>query len=230
MTSGLVSLALGLMDSSRLSGVTIRLVGSVGILVLMKSDGEGRPHPPKDIDLAARASERVGVQSFLKAKGWSMSKRLLLVAELRETYFSGGNDSTLDVFYDVIDGNHPISIKYRLTSSWPTLSWTDLLLTKLQRREMRPEDVWDVILLASSIENLDRAYFQAVIGSDWGLYTTITDNLESIKATAPQRIRELTRLQETASHAPKAAAWRIRSIVGRHAKWWREVSPGYARS
>jgi len=221
-------LALALMESSRESGLALRLVGSVAILVLMNSDGRGRPQQPKDIDLAADRSERMAVQSFLEVNGWSISKTLLLIAELRETYFTDTAAPSLDVFYDEIDGNHPISIKARLGCSWPTLSWTDLLLTKLQRKNMRAEDVWDVKLLMASVETVETLYFQTMLGCNWGLYTTVTDNLKDLKTNAPYLSAEVTHLQQLAASAPKSLMWKFRSIIGRRLKWWREMSSGSA--
>ena len=59
-----------------------------------------------------RGSERMAVQSFLKAKGWSMSKALLLFAELRETFPSADMVDDLTIFN--VGGN-----KYRLIAAIP---------------------------------------------------------------------------------------------------------------
>lgn len=224
MDLALQSTSVGLIESSARHDLTLRLVGSIAILVLMKSSGHGRPEFPKDIDLAARGSERNAVQSFLALEGWSVARSLLLVAEMRETYTSFTTSCTLDVFYDEIDGNHAISIADRLSLSWPTLSWTDLFLTKLQRRCMRKEDVWDIALLMSSVESLDRAYFQSVVGDSWPLYTTITDNFLYLERVIPRYVPEIVHLRMLALHASKSFKWRLRSTVGRRVKWWQDVS------
>lgn len=224
MQRELPSVAVRLIESSTRYELTLRLAGSIGILVLMNSDGLGRPEYPKDIDIAACATQRGTVQSFLTAEGGLIEKDLLLVSEFRETYVLQKLNVTLDVFYDDIDGNHPISIVNRLELSWPTLSWTDLLLTKLQRRHMRSEDVWDVALLMSSIESVDAARFQTMLGGNWPLYTTVMDNLAHIGRLVPGRMVEIDRLQRFAVGASKSLRWKLRSSVGRRVKWWREVS------
>jgi hypothetical protein len=224
MEGGLPKVAVRLIESSARYGLTLRLAGSVGILVLMNSHGLGRSEYPKDIDIAARAAERMRVQSFLAVHGWLIASDLLLVSELRETYLLADPNLTLDVFYDEIDGNHPIAIANRLECSWPTLSWTDLLLTKLQRRHMRPEDVWDVTLLLSSLDRLDPPAFQKALGCNWSLYTTIMDNFAYVKEIVPSRAAEIDRLQLLAFRTSKSLGWKLRARIGRRVKWWREVS------
>lgn len=217
--------AVDIVRSAKEAGVEVRLAGSAGVASYTGTLCLDRPGEIKDIDLVAERKMRVQVQDFLEDRGWVLDRRFLMVSENREVFTSARYLYTIDVYYDEIDGNHPINIGGRLLYSFPAIPYTDLLLSKLQRRHPRPVDIWDCCaLLSSSPDRIEDDYLCKLLGREWGLYTTVTDNLERLSkdCSSPGR--------ETASHfvvrvgsTKKTISWRLRSIFGRRFKWWKEV-------
>jgi|GEM_PF-3802753 len=203
------------------AGTKVRMIGSLAIGLLSTLSMGERPSQPKDIDIVALSAEREHVQRVLAGLGWRLSPRSLLEADRREQYLDC-EQILLDVFYDGIDGNHRIDLRSRLDLSFPTISWTDLLLSKLQRVSLRAADVWDVsALLESPGPRLDVARWQNILGRDWGLFTTVVDNLVRWSGKWPQD--EVGTLIRTAERAAKTAAWRLRSVLGKRMRWWTPV-------
>jgi hypothetical protein len=199
----------------------VRLIGSLAIAAISGDTLLGRPTPAKDIDVVALSRIRPALQEALTIRGWQLSARSMLAADRREQ-FSDENEMVLDVFYDGIDGNHRIDLRERLFVTFPTISWTDLLLSKLQRVEMRASDVWDVhLLLERCSEQLDKARWRDVLGGEWGLYTTVTDNLTRWRDRWPRISVE--QLRAEAECASKSLTWQARGFVGRRMRWWTPV-------
>ena len=213
--------ALLLIKDARAAGIECRLVGSLAVFFYVGERFRLRPVPAKDIDLVSVIDSRRELQTFLKKMSWILDDSLLMFAEKRETYRSGDLSETLDVYYDEIDGNHAIDVKGRLDITFPAITLTDLLLTKLQRVQMRIQDCWDTCaLLELDPQGVELKYFAAVLGSDWGLYTTVMDNLEEL-----EKVGGKTRLLQTiALSGKKSLRWRLRSLVGRRKRWWKVVS------
>jgi hypothetical protein len=116
-----------------------------------------------------------------------------------------------------------------------------MLLEKMQIVQINEKDIIDTIMLLlehrlgpgdDETINMDRV--AALCGSDWGLWRTVTMNLDKVGRLAqgyPQldpaakgRITEqvvsaLGRIEAE----PKSMAWRIRSRVGDRVKWYKDV-------
>ena len=219
--SELVETALSLINSAHAEGIECRLFGSLGVEYYVGANCfASRPARPKDIDLVSKSSFRGAMQHLLQRLDWCLDKSLLLLADKRETYHKRGTRYTLDLYYDEIDGNHPISLRDRLTIAYPVMPVIDLLLTKLQRVSLRREDKWDICALLK-LDKQDGAltYFTTMVAANWCLYTTVTDNLRSCLEDGCNARYLLTE----AEVSPKTLGWRLRSIVGRRWRWWREV-------
>lgn len=212
--------AMVVVDTCKNAGAQVRLIGSLAVALICGVPTRSRPEPPKDIDIVGLTSQRAMLQPVLADMQWLLSPHSLLSADLREQYRR--DTLMLDVFYDGIDGNHRIDLRERLAENFPTISATDLLLSKLQRVKMRDVDVWDVAKLLECVAqqiNLDR--WRAAIGCDWGLYTTVTDNLARWRSSWP--IATVDWLADEAAAAPKTIAWKARNVLGRSVRWWTPV-------
>jgi hypothetical protein len=71
-------------------------------------------------------------------------------------------------------------------------------------------------------------------GNDWGLWRTLTDNLEHVSERLDQYpqltsddcqvIRErITTLLAAIQATPKTMRWKVRSAIGDKAKWYKDV-------
>jgi len=222
VTDFLVEEALLIVKEARDEGIEVRLIGSVAVIILTGADSSDRPARLKDIDLISQVKYRAAVQNFLFSKGWELAQEFLLFSENRETYQSADRPFSLDVYYNIVDGNHRIRIGSRLLLSYPTITPTDLLMTKIQRVRLRPEDDWDACaLLRMNRVEFDLARFRRLMGKNWGLYTTASGNLERLASKCEfSRAHELV---EAAKSSRKSILWYIRSFIGPKVKWWSDV-------
>lgn len=119
-----------------------------------------------------------------------------------------------------------------------TLPAADLLLTKLQVVEVNRKDLSDVLMLLYDHElaegdgprRLNTAYVATLCAADWGLYTTITDNLAKLhdvvpelvpdKAVASQLQGRVDEIGQRLDQAPKTLGWKVRAQVGRRKVWY----------
>jgi hypothetical protein len=221
--------ALRLTESARLIGLEIRLLGSVAV-VLYCGSAAGRPSPVKDVDVVTVYENQKRWQRFLAEGGWQISPELLLVSERRETYSNQRYPWTLDTYYDGIDGNHRVDLRNRIGEAYPAVSTSDLVLTKLQRQSLRPEDVWDCCSLWGQRGPLDVSYIASALCVDWGFYTTATDNLAQIGQVDSGVADVIQNLASAIWRRPKSCRWHLRALIGRRARWWNEMYDASIRS
>ncbi|MCL2419718.1 MAG: hypothetical protein FWD04_10530, partial [Conexibacteraceae bacterium] len=144
----------------------------------------------------------------------------------------------VDVFLGRFVMSHELDFEQRLELEPLTLPAADLLLAKLQVAEVNRKDLSDsaMLLLDHELSDNDTArqlnatYASGVCAGDWGLFTTVSDNLDGLAAMAPElplddaqrsiletRINEL---RERLGQAPKSRAWKLRAKVGRRRRWY----------
>jgi hypothetical protein len=220
----IVQEAVSLVDAGRQRGLILRIAGSGAVALYAPAAISTRPLDVKDIDLVSDGKCRRDVQRLFAERAYEIVKDLLLLSEDRETYLNNATSVAVDVYYGAIDGSHAIDLSKRLGPSYPTISLTDLLLSKLQRHTMREVDIWDCrALLSNAWEHIEPLYFQQVLGRDWGLYTTVLDNLELLTVCYPDVLKQVSELRSLAERAERSIAWRVRGTIGRRVKWWKEV-------
>jgi hypothetical protein len=119
----------------------------------------------------------------------------------------------------------------------PSLSATELLLTKLQVVQLSDKDANDAASLlafheiAEDPEAIDGQRLGRLLASDWGLWRTTTENLRKLGDRADQdrlpaggqtvkhRVEELSEAIDTAK---KSFKWRTRARVGDRVQWYAE--------
>jgi hypothetical protein len=202
--------------------IVLRIVGSAAVGYFGQAEGQ-RPVPIKDIDLVTYRGLQERAQAFLLGRAWNLREEFLMFSESRETYSNEVKTYSLDLYYDRIDGNHPIDLSATLEASFPTVSWTDLLLTKLQRVKLRPQDIWDICALLGSVDQFDRVRFATLLGQSWGLYTTVVRNLTFLLESSDVNRASAGHLLLAAETCEKRLGWRMRAIVGPRVRWWKEM-------
>jgi hypothetical protein len=229
-----------ILDAARERAVTIRLLG--GLAIWMRSPEKARTlfnRDYADIDLAARRSESAEVRSVLEALAYLGDEEINMFQGHRRLYFTSP-DSTfhIDVFLDVFEMSHTIDLTDRLAVEDGTIPAADLLLTKLQIAEINEKDIRDTAMLLLShapndydgpgMINMERV--RALCSADWGLYTTVSDNLARTRALIPALVesslertiimQRLDRIGADLVAAPKTRAWRLRARLGRRKRWY----------
>jgi len=234
-----------LLGAARQAGVMLRLLGSLAFQLHCPRYGGlqakmGRAYT--DIDFASYNRQARRVSELLTGLGYQENREIFVVTEgLRAIFENGSNGLHVDVFYEKLDFCHVIPWNGRLESDALTIPLAEMLLEKMQIVQINEKDVIDTIMLLlehplgsgdHETINLDRV--AALCAADWGLWRTVTMNLDKVRRLAPgypqleseQKAhiaaavdQALTRLEKE----PKSMAWRLRARVGDRVKWYKDV-------
>ena len=237
----MVAAGRGLVAMAATAGIPARLIGGVAIWVRASPAARaalGRDYP--DIDLVAHKRQSRALRTVLEDGGYQPERVFNATHGARRLlYHSPDGRWQVDVFLDTFEMSHTLDLGARLDTEPETLAATELLLTKLQIAEVNAKDISDTAMLlwdhepvpgADGPQRLNLAQLARVCGADWGLYTTVTDNLaacssqlgqlvadESARATIQERIEIIRKGLDA---APKSLAWRMRAKVGRRVRWY----------
>jgi hypothetical protein len=223
-------------------GVAVRLLGGIAIWIRSSAAARaalGRQYP--DIDLVAHKRQSRELRGLLEEQDLQPERVFNAThGAKRLLYHSAdpGSSWHVDVFLDTFEMSHTLDLGAQLEAEAETLSAADLMLTKLQIAQINRKDLSDVAMLLWDHEpadtggpgRLNLARMAEACSADWGLYTTVTDNLagcasllSELVATAADRARIAARADAVAralEQAPKTIAWRMRARVGRRIRWF----------
>jgi hypothetical protein len=137
---------------------------------------------------------------------------------------------------------HVVPFQGRLELDYPTVTATDLFLTKIQVTAFTEKDLKDLWLLLRGHEvGTDRdgrainpSYVAALLADDWGFWYDATSNLERVRRfttdsqlLAPDAkidiLDKVARIARAIAEQPKTLRWKIRSKIGTHMQWYRPV-------
>jgi hypothetical protein len=227
------------------SGVVLRLLGSLAFQLHCPQYGGlqakmGRAYT--DIDFASYNKQARRVSELLGRLGYEENREIFVVTEgMRAIFENGSNGLHVDIFYEKLDFCHVIPWNGRLEADTPTIPLAELLLEKMQIVQINEKDVIDTIMLllehplgSTDAETINMDRVAALCASDWGLWRTVTMNLDKVQRLAqgyPQldseqkaRVAEQTNAAMARIESePKSMGWRIRSRVGDRVKWYKDV-------
>lgn len=195
-----------------------------------------------DVDFVAYIEQQSAIEKLFADLKYLDDPRIKTVPGLkRSIFFTRDHSWHSDVFYDVLDFSHVINLRGRLEIDYPTISLVDLLLEKMQIFKINEKDVIDTLMLFREHEVGDRDtetinidYLAGCCKNDWGLWKTVTTNLEKVQRLAEaypvltetdrkiirERIRQsMQRIEEE----PPTLRWKLRGRVGERIKWYRDV-------
>jgi hypothetical protein len=237
-----------LMQLAARRSLTVRLVGSIAIRTHSPAQAHlltelGR-RPYRDIDLMAYSKQKRQIAALFEERGYVLDPAIRMAQEFgvkRFVYEHPGSHIKADVFFDELVMAHTVAFAGRLELDSPTITVTDLLLTKLQIHEFTANDLIDSIVLLAEHEvgpggadMIDRDYIASIMRKDWGFcYTTqanlgkVADSLQeypalpaSTSGTVQDRVAEL---RDVIERAPKTQRWKLRARVGNRVKWYEDV-------
>ena len=221
--------------------VLIRLLGGTAILMRCPSAGSPpfeRTRAP-DIDLAGLRKENGGIKEVFEAVGYEPNQNFNALHGYKQLMFYGPDgDPKVDVFLDEFAMCHRLDLRPRLPRSRITLPLADLLFTKLQVVQINEKDLKDIaaLLLDHEIANgeqedaVDAAYLADMSAGDWGIYTTLTDNLDKTRSyvadlplpadAATKILGRIDGIRGMLDAAPKTMGWKLRARIGRRVAWY----------
>jgi hypothetical protein len=195
-----------------------------------------------DIDFMAYIEEKTEIEKLFTEMGYKDDIRVRSVPHLkRSIFFSPDHEWHSDVFYDVLDFSHEIDFRGRLKIDYPTISLVDLLLEKMQIVQINEKDIIDTLMLlreheigGADDETINIDYLARVCKGNWGLWRTVTINLDKVErllgdyeALTPddgEIIRDrLQRILRRIEEEPPTMRWKLRSRIGERIKWYRDV-------
>jgi hypothetical protein len=150
-------------------------------------------------------------------------------------FFDTEHDRQVDVFVGAFSMSHKIPLNERLDVDPVSIPLGELLLTKLQIAELNEKDVRDALALLQGHEvgdedgeTVNAGRIAALCASDWGLWRTITGNLDACCSLAPgydvpNRAEVEARLKELLNRIeaePKSRAWKLRAKIGERKRWY----------
>jgi len=226
----------------------MRLVGSIAVRAhsaahvhLLAALGR---RPYRDIDLMAYSKQKRQIAALFEERGYVLDPTIRLAQEFgikRFVYEHPSSHLKADIFFDELVMAHTVDFGGRLELDSPTITVTDLLLTKLQIHEFTTNDLIDSIVLvaehevgSAGPETIDRDYIADVMRKDWGFYyttqanlTRIADSLQEYPAlpihTAAAVRDRVVGLRDIIERVPKTQRWKLRARVGDRVKWYEHV-------
>ena len=225
------------------AGLTLCLTGSVAVYLMCPRHRSAlvslKRRAYHDLDFVGRAADQSRLARFFASLGYLPDPSLIGSQEygVKRLIFNG--PTKVDVFLDEMDMAHCVKFSDRLRSGSPTVSWADLMLSKLQIHELTDNDIKDLIVLIaehdwSSCPDEDLGYLLTVLTNDWGFWYSATLNLIAVAVflshdtllDGEQRraVPELVELlRERLLIEPKTLRWRLRSRIGPRVQWYQEV-------
>jgi Uncharacterised nucleotidyltransferase len=218
-------------------GVPLRLLGGVAVRLRAPEIPPSLDRSYKDIDFAVTKKGAGAAERLLREAGYEPDASFNAVQRDRRIYLDGDNDRQVDLFIHSFRMCHEIPLGDRLEVEDGTLPLAELVLTKLQIIELNEKDIRDTVLLFHGHAIADHdddavngARIASLCASDWGLWRTITANLERCRGHVgdydlpdADRARVESRfdaLLERIEAEPKTRGWRLRAKVGERRRWY----------
>jgi hypothetical protein len=219
-------------------GVALRLLGGIAVRLKAPEIPPSLERAYKDIDFAVTKKGGGAADKLLRSAGYEPNVAFnAMHARERGLYYDEVHGRQVDLFINAFRMCHEIPLGDRLQVETQTVPLAELMLTKLQIIEVNEKDIRDTVLLFHGHpigDNDDGAVNGARIAElcadDWGLWRTITANLDRCRAhvgdyelPVEDRSRVEARfdeLQERIEAAPKSRGWRRRAKVGDRKPWY----------
>jgi hypothetical protein len=217
--------------------IALRLTGSIAVQLACPVHAP-LAHAARDfadLDLVAYKRDGQAVASLFGRLGYAANREVFALSEGTRAIFDHAQSRVhVDVFFDQLEFCHRIDLKSRLEVLPVTIPLAELLLTKLQIVKINAKDLADACVMLLEHDFSDEAgHIAALCAADWGLWRTVTGNIEKLRdhaAASPifaphlsplhAQIRALSTAIEA---APKPLAFRLRARVGDRVKWYNDV-------
>jgi len=190
-----------------------------------------------DIDLVGLEKDGSHLGQLFAQLGYAPDQRFnALHGRTRMIFYNPEDGSHVDIFFDRFQMCHTLDLRRRLLEGYLSLTLADLLITKLQIVELNEKDMKDILAIlldhepgAEAPDRLDLNYLAGLTGNDWGLFTTLSDNLVKSKEHLAEFLQgnEVDLVGQRVEHilqkmqsAQKSLHWRARARIGRRVEWF----------
>src|SRR4051794_32373601 len=177
-----------LLDLAATENVHLRLLGGVAVRLHAPECPPELDREYKDLDFAVTKKAAGDADTLLRGAGYKPHVSFnAMHARERALYFDDDHGRQVDVFINSFRMSHEIPLADRLDVGGGngTVPLAELLLTKLQIIELNEKDVRDTVLLLHGHpvgehddDAVNAARIAELCAADWGLWRTITANLQ----------------------------------------------------
>ena len=222
----LAALANTLVDAATQKKLTMRVLGGVAV-VMTCSSIETKPalqRAIKDVDFVAPREQWDALADIFKANGATLKSK----TANQQLFDKDGVE--IELTAPDFTEDFRVNLNARLALASPTVSMTDLLLIKLQRRKFAEKDITDSIALlldhrvakGEAEDQIDHEYIAKLCRGNWGLFHTVYDNtvtLEKIldKYLEPEEAqlvwRRIELIQGDMDQQPKSFGWMVNQFL-----------------
>jgi hypothetical protein len=226
-----------LLSLAHAADVPLHLLGGAAVRLRAPEVPPSLDRVCKDIDFVVRRNAGKDAARLLREAAYEPDVAFnAMNGRERLLFHDPARARQVDVFVDSFQMCHQIPLAGRLDGPGGTVPLAELLLTKLQIVELNEKDARDTVLLlhghplTDDDEGINQVRIAELCAQDWGLWRTITRNLErcrdmlaeyDLPAEDAQRIAaSLDALLERIEAQPKARGWRIRAKVGERRRWY----------
>jgi hypothetical protein len=227
-----------LLDIAKEQGVPLSLLGGVAVRLNAPDVPRSLDRQYKDLDFAVPKKGGAATDKLLRAAGYEPHITFnAMHARERALFFDDEHDRQVDVFIGSFRMCHQIELSDRIQNGEATVPLAELLLTKLQIIEVNEKDIRDMVLLLyghpigdNDDDTVDGARIAQLCGSEWGLWRTITANLERCRdhvtdydldpADKDRIAGSFDELLGRIEDEPKSRGWKLRAKVGERKRWY----------
>jgi len=226
-------------EAAEANGVVLRLFGGVSFWFRCPSARHPRlQRKYVDVDFMGHSRQSREIKQLFVSLGYSPRDKFNAIQGYRRLIFNDmANQRRVDVFLDVFEMCHSFNFKDRLEVDAKTIPLADMLLTKLQIIDVNEKDLKDATCLFADYdvgaidgEMINGSYIANLCAGDWGVYKTLTMNLDrlqaklgafglenDVQASVGSRANKLRTMIEA---KPKDFRWKMRARVGERVKWY----------
>jgi hypothetical protein len=226
------------LEEARGRNLTLKLFG--GLAIYTRCSSAKRPGLARkyvDIDVMGRSKQSGALKKMFVELGYApRSKFNAMYGDRRLVFNDTDHERRVDVFLDVFEMCHKFDMRDRLNQNGRTIPPADLLLTKLQIVEINEKDIKDLtcVLMDHDVaeadgDQINGAYISKLCANDWGIYKTLTMNLDKFGTLVPKmqlgdesKVVEarVGKLRKMIEDEPKSFRWKMRARVGERTVWY----------
>jgi len=208
------------------NSIDIRLFGSVALLFLDRAkhglNGKYR-RAVADIDMIVKPNHIRELENYFLSRGYETDREIKMLFGNKRRCFYSGNNISIDVFIGNITLCQDIFVLDRFDLSYPTLTPSDLFLTKIQKINLSDKDVVDMDFILGF--DIDFQYIIGLSSKNWNWWKTLTTNIPFLlKADIGEGSKNLLGgLLFKIESNRKTMSWKVRNVIGGRMGWYNDV-------
>jgi hypothetical protein len=233
-----------LISEAQKADIFLRVLGGLAIKVHSPNARHRsleRKYP--DIDFVTDKASAQKLTEFLPTVGYTPNKTFnTLSGDRRQLWYDEARGRQIDVFIGDFTMCHTLPLADRLEVEPVTIPLAELFLSKAQIVTINRKDVLDLLALLldhevdrGDEETINVELISGLCAQDWGLYTTVSMNIQKLhtileegeieldQPEAQTIKRRLVAMRKAMDEAPKSLGWKMRARVGKRVRWYEEV-------